>query len=467
MASQPTAVPAASAKQPTTQPDSLLTTLPQTDTPQQINLHPLALLIISDYITRHISRSQSGPLIGALIGQTTGRTTTIEHAYECKTTPASAGNGDVQLDAGWFLQRLEQYKDVHKSPALDLVGIFMLGPTSGPGEVHAQFVRQVGQILKSESGEGGGAGILMLFHPEMVDELTGGRLPITLYESLREVEAAGAGAEEGTSRFREVGFEVETGEAEMIAVDFVATGAGNAVAVPKVDNSTAATQATSSTATVSAATEKKAKGKGKAASSDDTSPNGTTASATPSILSQEDEELIASLTAKANAIKMLSQRIDLIRAYLASQPQSYLTSPTIKTLPPEDTTNYTLLRSINAMISRLPLLSPPSLSPASDTAENGLVAGSEDKETQNVNLTTLLSTLTGSLLEAQHMGAKYHIYARDKASKERDRFGGAGGGGGADGRGTRGDGRGGGGMLGYDDGAGLLNSSSSVDAGGF
>lgn len=74
----------------------------------QVVLHPLVLLAVSDYITRHTIRSQSGPIACGLIGQTHGREITIEHAFECQTTQISKENGDIILSADWFSSRLEQ-----------------------------------------------------------------------------------------------------------------------------------------------------------------------------------------------------------------------------------------------------------------------------------------------------------------------------------------------------------------------
>lgn len=85
----------------------------------KIALHPLALLTISDYITRHTLRRISGPIIGALLGSQNGRQISIEHAYEIKLVDAAASktNGamDVEgelslphVDDEWFKTKLQQ-----------------------------------------------------------------------------------------------------------------------------------------------------------------------------------------------------------------------------------------------------------------------------------------------------------------------------------------------------------------------
>lgn len=76
----------------------------------QIILHPLVLLTISDYITRHTLRGQKGPIVGGLLGLQSGRDITIEHAFDCDMLSA---DGDAQdqptykLNDDHFAQRLE------------------------------------------------------------------------------------------------------------------------------------------------------------------------------------------------------------------------------------------------------------------------------------------------------------------------------------------------------------------------
>ena len=84
--------------------------------------------------------------------------------------------------------------------------------------------------------------ILFLFHPEDApsEATAAGKLPLTLYESVFESSSGGpndkamdidGAAQAKTLKFRELVYSIETGEAEMISVDFVARGGGNATAV--------------------------------------------------------------------------------------------------------------------------------------------------------------------------------------------------------------------------------------------
>lgn len=85
---------------------SLLST--QKSSQLQAVLHPLVLLTISDYITRHTLREQKGPIIGALLGQQNGREITIEHAFECHIVEAPLMAGGYLIDPVRFSSRLEQ-----------------------------------------------------------------------------------------------------------------------------------------------------------------------------------------------------------------------------------------------------------------------------------------------------------------------------------------------------------------------
>ena len=131
-------------------------------------------------------------------------------------------------------------RDVLKAPPLDLVGWFTIVPASGPQDVHLPFH----QAFLQENE----ASVLLGFHPEEAsnDSSRGGKLPLTIYESLYETASSigkddpkrhvSGSAEmmdvEGpTIKFRELTYTFETGEAERIGIEFVAKGGGNAAAV--------------------------------------------------------------------------------------------------------------------------------------------------------------------------------------------------------------------------------------------
>lgn len=371
----------------------LISTKPS-DTPVTVQLHPLVLLTVSDYITRHTLRQQEGPIVGAIFGQQNGRNFTLEHAFECKLS----ADGDAPLDSEWFMKRVEQYREVHKAPALDLVAMFMSSSAEGPQPAHLPALNQAQSLIGNDNV------MLLLFQLDMVDKMEGGKLPIGLFEPYQEPVA-----EDTEMRFRELSFEVETGDAEMIGVDFVAKGGGNATAVQGVQ-----------TGGESSSKDKKAKGKGKA--KDEKDDNETDGAATH-VLSREDDELISSLTAKANAIKMLNQRINLIHSYLTSLPESYLTNTDSTTAP--ENINYPLLRNVNSLMSRLPLLAPPTATfPSNDTSEAPVSSldQANRREQQDVHLTSLLAALTRSVSETQTLASRFHTVQRERNTKDRNAF---------------------------------------------
>ena len=281
---------------------SLVSTVKTSDSGLHASLHPLVLLTISDYITRHTLRHQTQPIVGALLGQQKGREITIEHAYEVKLLDPSLpvpgafeeqeqeGEPQWKLHEAWFADRLQQYKDVHKDPALELVGWWTMSPPEGPGSEVLGIHRHILQTFNESS-------LLLAFHANSVKKQRqassqnhqGQQMPLTIYESVYESKKEDEDAdkmqveEEGGDKtansaleikLRQLPYEIVTGEAEMISVDFVAKGGGNATAVEtgvvkgKADGADK-------------------KGKGKAV---DTVVNGSTGESTASVLNPEEEE---------------------------------------------------------------------------------------------------------------------------------------------------------------------------------
>lgn len=296
-------------------------------------------------------------------------------------------------------------KDVHKVPALDLVGWYTILPTSGPQPNHLPIHKQILQSYNESA-------ILLGFHPtEVLEKSAGGKLPLTIYESNFEADDATVdngedkemqdGETQLALKFKELPYSVETGEAEMISVDFVARGGGNATAV----------ESTSKKASSKSEPLDKGKGKARAATG---SEDAETSKGGDDHLSREDEELIASLTAKANAIKMLHSRINLIAVYLQNLPPSYISNTDTAATESSDKqytpVSHSILRSIQALLGRLSLLIPAD----SAAFEHELMS-----EQNDVNLVSLLSTITGSIKEVREAGRKFHIIDNQKAMKSK------------------------------------------------
>ncbi|KAI1850124.1 hypothetical protein JX266_004503 [Neoarthrinium moseri] len=383
--------------------NALVSSQKSSDSGLQAVLHPLVLLTISDYITRHTLREQTCPIAGALLGQQNGREITIEHAFECATKVDD--NGNAVLDAAWFAQRLDQMRTIHKSPQLDLVGWYTLLPKAGP----TPAILPIHNWILSEHNE---SSLLLAFHPEeAVDQSVGSRLPLTIYESNYEVdEPKGDQGEDKEMRdgdaplklkFRELPYSVETGEAEMISMDFVARGAGNATLVKPTEPSKPKGKVL-----------QEVDNKGKRRLVDPEKKEDTTKASDEHMLSREDEELVASLTAKANAVKMLQSRIKLLITYLERLPPSHLSgadAPASADLAGDSHTipSHTILRSIQALVNRLALLVPS----ASGAFQQEMLS-----EANDVHLMSLLNEVMQSAIGIRDIGKKHG--AVESAKKE-------------------------------------------------
>ncbi|ORY29165.1 hypothetical protein BCR39DRAFT_533045 [Naematelia encephala] len=193
----------------------------------KINLHPLPILNISDHQTRARLTTPDAPkLIGALLGTQTNREVSIVNSFEL-IYGGTANDGDVEMvesSAGagststWgkfslnseFLEtRKDQFKQVF--PALDIIGWYSVGsePNADDVALHQQFTSLIDTP------------VFLLFDPTPSSAQEIAELPIKVYEAAlaelgKESEAEG--------KFVELEFEIETGEAERIAVDGVSRG---------------------------------------------------------------------------------------------------------------------------------------------------------------------------------------------------------------------------------------------------
>lgn len=126
--------------------------------------------------------------------------------------------------------------------------------------------------------------------------------------------------------------------------------------------------------------------------------------------------MITSLTARANAVKMLHARIQLLRSYLQNLPPSYLTtsspsgSSTTAAGSQHTEINHPLLRSIQALLNRLPLLAPASL----ESFEEQNLAQKSD-----VSLVSLLASLSNNIKDTRELGRKFGIVEQTKQHNKR------------------------------------------------
>jgi COP9 signalosome complex subunit 6 len=123
-----------------------------------------------------------------------------------------------------------------------------------------------------------------------------------------------------------------------------------------------------------------------------------------------------------NAIRMLSRRIALLRAYLDALPPSYLSDPSLPSNPTSGEQNqlplnHSILRSVSAMLARINILAPPNS--AAFTLES-------QQEASDVQLVNLLSSITNSISVAKDLGRKSSIVEHGK-TQNKNRMGAMGG----------------------------------------
>lgn len=124
--------------------------------------------------------------------------------------------------------------------------------------------------------------------------------------------------------------------------------------------------------------------------------------------------VITSLTARANAIKMLQSRISLLKSYLTSLPSCYLNDPNRADISSPDI-DHSILRSVQSLVARLPLLLPP---------DREAYSSESMTEQHDVNLVKLLGEVGKSVKDAQELGRKFEAMNRIKQEKRRGGGGG-------------------------------------------
>ncbi|KAK3953452.1 hypothetical protein QBC32DRAFT_369451 [Pseudoneurospora amorphoporcata] len=412
----------------------------KSDNSLQVALHPLPILEISDYITRSYLRGYKGAIVGALIGQQNGRQITIEHSFSVKTEH----NGqNYKVDSEWFTARLEQMRAVHKDRALDFVGWYTLVPQSGPTDAHLPIHNYFYQQNESV--------VLLGFHiQEILNPVAGDPLPLTIYESnLELVDGADASATEAEGedkemkdvaaepsrsiKFRELPYTTETGEAEMIALEFVREG-GSANVTSTGTNTAAAEDEGSDKPLMKKVVDAVKGSKRRAVSKDDKTEASTSSSAQKGAatnnrdanLTKPELDYMSALQAKYNAVQMMKKRLDTVISYLQRLPPDYLTSGDVPQQQTEGAQpqQYTvpsnnILRQIQALVANVQLAKSNS---ASGQGQPDLGALEKEllKETNDVKLVGLIADLMSSVKEMKEAGKKFHVVETAKNNKRRE-----------------------------------------------
>jgi COP9 signalosome complex subunit 6 len=257
--------------------------------------------------------------------------------------------------------------------------------------------------------------ILLTVHPSAIASAAptraDGKLPISVYEGIVEADPS---KEESSMQvdddiasllFRNIPYSVDTDETEMIAINYVAKGAGNAAAADDIVRETSP----------GAAERAEKKGKKKAdTSSDSKTPmtNGTKESS--SMLTPEEEDRIAGLTTRLNSVRMLQSRLSLLSKFVQSQPPSHLSDASIPlSMSAPDPTQLPHLRNVQALLTRLNLLTPKT-SPAAPDA----LLSAAHSQANDVQLTQLLSLLGQDIQGMGEMGRKFAVVDAAKQSKK-------------------------------------------------
>lgn len=311
---------------------------------------------------------------------------------------------------------------VHKERQLELVGWYTLLPSSGPTPTVIPIHSQILECWNESA-------VLLGFHPdEALHHPAGGKLPVTIYESNYEVDGPRADQQDEDRnmddaepalklRFREVPYSVEADETEMISMNYVAAAAA-APPPPPPPPTTTPTKEERSVRSV----ESTSKGKRRLVESDVDEARGPTPDDDDAdgagALTREEEETLASLTTRANAIKMLHSRIRLLVAYLERLPASFvageLTGGQTADADSMDTDNTVpslpILRQIQALVSRLGLVIP------SDKEAYDMEML---RESNDVNLIGLLNDMMQGVSEVRQVNRKLHVIEAAKAQTAR------------------------------------------------
>lgn len=407
----------------------------KSDNSLQVALHPLPILEISDYITRSYMRGYKGAIVGALIGQQNGRQITIEHSFSVKT----GHNGqNYEVDKDWFTARLEQMRAVHKDRALDFIGWYTLVPKSGPTDAHLPIHNYF--YAQNESA------VLLGFHiDEILNPVAGDPLPLTIYESNLEVvdgteteaeeedkEMKDVAAEPSRSiKFRELPYTTETGEAEMIALEFVREGSSANV------TSTATEDEGSNKPLMKRVVDTVKGSKRRAVSSEDTT-QAPTSSATKTNdrdanLTKPELDYMSALQAKYNAVQMMKKRLDTVIFYLQRLPPDYLngnvTQQQTEGAQPEYTVpSNKILRQIQALVTNVQLAMSNSTSGGQEQPRKEEDLGALEKEllkeTNDVKLVELIADLMSSVKNMKEANKKFSVVETAKNHKRREEGGG-------------------------------------------
>ena len=249
---------------------------------------------------------------------------------------------------------------------------------------------------------------MLAIHPAEFSTIEGtkGKVPVSVYESTTEGDSSAAenamqvdGKEAASMQFRLVPFVIETDETEMIAINYVAKGAGSAAAVSQTSQPSSRKAEESSAKTRSADQKEAPIQKG------------------PSLTSEEEDQ-IAGMTTRLNSVRMLQERLRLMSRLVESTPSSYLSDQTVplsSTSPSPD--HLAQLRNVQALLSRLSLLTPAGQN------ESGALKQAGQAQSNDVSITSVLSMLGQDIQGLSELGRKFSTVEQAKSSRNKNKGG--------------------------------------------
>ncbi|KAF4623464.1 hypothetical protein D9613_001688 [Agrocybe pediades] len=193
--------------------DEVSVVLPPTTTSGlALSLHPLPILNISEHLTRlKLQKNRTDPFVlGALLGTQNGREVEIVNTFEL----ATVDDDHERVDHDFLVSRRDQYKQVF--PSLEFIGWYTVA--SKPTQHHINLQEQFTGYCSNP--------LLLILQPNLAlvssADVNAQTLPLKAYEPTIELKER-----KSRSVYIEVPYNVETGEAERIAVDWTARGGGS------------------------------------------------------------------------------------------------------------------------------------------------------------------------------------------------------------------------------------------------
>jgi COP9 signalosome complex subunit 6 len=211
-------------------------------------------------------------------------------------------------------------------------------------------------------------------------------------------------------RFRKLPYTTDTGESEMIAMQFIREGGANATVdstekhiLEQFDKKIAVDDGKGKRRAVAYEGSSMSK-KDSPATSTEQPPTNPDAN-----LTRAEAEYMSALQAKYNAIKMMKSRLALVITYLQRLPPGFTqgnqttseaadlarASNGERTIP-----SNTILRQIQALVTNADLVAP---------AEQATLEREIQRETNDVNLISMISDLVSSVNEVREAGKKFSV----------------------------------------------------------